>query len=274
MSKVYNSAPLPFMGQKRRFVNDFRMVLKRFDDVDTIVDLFGGSGLLAHVAKRERPDARVVYNDFDYFCDRVAHVATTNEILAKLRLLLKDSPKDKRVAEPLRNQVLRVIKEYERTGYVDYQTLGSSLLFSGKWANSYEELSKHTMYNCVKQLDYCVDGYLDGLEVTHKDYKELFAEHKDNKRALFLIDPPYLSTEVGAYKCYWKLRDYLDVLNLLKDTNYIYFTSEKSQVVELCQWLRENPMLKDPFADAEIRTQNNKLNYQAGFTDIMLVRQK
>ena len=80
--RVYNSAPLPFMGQKRRFVRDFREMLKRFDDVTTIVDLFGGSGLLAHVAKRERPEARVIYNDYDYFCKRIEHVVTTNRILA------------------------------------------------------------------------------------------------------------------------------------------------------------------------------------------------
>lgn len=271
--KVFSSAPLPFMGQKRRFVKEFKEALGQFEDIDVIVDLFGGSGLLSHVAKHERPDVRVIYNDFDYFCDRVANVKTTNEILSKIRVILKDAKPDKKVPEELRSKVLEVIKEYGAKGYVDYQTLGSSLLFSGKWVNSYEELVKHTMYNCVKQLDYCVDGYLDGLEVTHKDYKELFAEYKDNKRVLFLIDPPYLSTEVGAYKCYWRLRDYLDVLNCLRDTNYIYFTSEKSQVIELCKWIRENPELKDPFENVEMRVQNNRINYGAGFADIMLVRQ-
>lgn len=271
--KVFNSAPLPFMGQKRRFVKDFKEALAQFEDIDVVVDLFGGSGLLSHVAKHERPDARVIYNDFDYFCDRVANVNTTNEILSKIRVILKDAKPDKKVPEELRSKVLEEIKEYGAKGYVDYQTLGSSLLFSGKWVNSYEELAKHTMYNCVKQLDYCADGYLDGLEVTHKDYKELFAEYKDNKRVLFVIDPPYLSTEVGAYKCYWRLRDYLDVLNCLRDTNYIYFTSEKSQVIELCKWIRENPELKDPFENAEVRVQNNKINYWAGFKDIMLIKQ-
>lgn len=272
--KVFNSAPLPFMGQKRRFIKDFKEALAQFEDIDIVVDLFGGSGLLSHVAKHERPEARVIYNDFDYFCERVANVRTTNEILSKVRGLLKDSPPDKKVLDPLRSKVLEVIKEYDAKGYVDYLTLGSSLLFSGKWANSYEELAKHTMYNCVKQLDYCVDGYLDGLEVAHQDYKELFAEYKDNKRVLFLIDPPYLSTEVGAYKCYWKLRDYLDVLNCLRGVNYIYFTSEKSQVIELCNWIRENPQLEDPFEDAEMRVQNNKINYGAGFAVIMLIKQR
>ena len=38
--KIYNSAPLPFMGQKRRFVKDFKEVLKSTKGITTIVDLF------------------------------------------------------------------------------------------------------------------------------------------------------------------------------------------------------------------------------------------
>lgn len=273
MYKIYSSAPLPFMGHKRRFIKDFKGVLTQIEGIDTVVDLFGGSGLLSHVAKRERCDLRVIYNDYDYYCKRIENVTITNEILAHLRQMVKDLPDNKRIPDGLRREILEVIAGYDRKGYVDYLTLGSSLLFSGKWVNNYEELSKHTMYNCMRQTDYCVDGYLDDLEIAHMDYRELFARHKDNPHALFLIDPPYLSTEVGAYKCYWKLKDYLDVLKLLNGTNYIYFTSEKSQVIELCEWLRSNPMLADPFEGTEIRTQNNKINYGSGFKDIMLIKQ-
>lgn len=63
--KNYTSAPLPFMGQKKRFIREFRKALREFDHATVFVDLFGGSGLLSHVTKRERPDARVIYNDFD-----------------------------------------------------------------------------------------------------------------------------------------------------------------------------------------------------------------
>lgn len=241
--RVYTAAPLPFMGQKRRFIKDFRRILKRFDDVTAIVDLFGGSGILSHVAKHERPDIRVVYNDYDYYCDRLGNVKKTNEILSIIRPLLVDVPKDKKVSDGLKRQILSIIKGYEDAGYVDYITLSSSLLFSGKYVTSYEGLSKQTMYNTMKQSNYKVDGYLDGLEVVHCDYRELFQKFPDKGKTLFLIDPPYLSTEVGAYKCYWKMTDYLDVLKLLQGTRYIYFTSNKSNIVELCKWIDENAQL-------------------------------
>lgn len=112
MNKVYSCAPLPFQGQKRRFVRDFREVLKRFDDITTVVDLFGGSGLLSHVTKRERPDIRVVYNDYDHFCDRLASVMTTNEILSRIRPVLRDVERGKKVPAEQRARILAIISEY------------------------------------------------------------------------------------------------------------------------------------------------------------------
>ena len=270
--KVYKSAPLPFQGQKRRFLNDLRDVIARFNDIDIVVDLFGGSGLLAHTVKRERPELNVIYNDYDNYCERLENIATTNDILARLRKMVKDVPADKRIPDAIRGKILEVIAEYAGKSYVDYLTLGSSLLFSGKWADSFAELSKHAMYNCVKQNDYCVDGYLDGLEITHKDYKELFNEYKGNKRVLFLIDPPYLSTDCGSYNSYWGLSEYLDVLKVLVGTKYIYFTSNKSQLIELCEWIKENMDIGNPFEGVERCLQQNRLNYQSSFTDIMLVK--
>ena len=43
--KVFTSAPLPFMGQKRKFLKQFKPALKQYPDNATYVDLFGGSGL-------------------------------------------------------------------------------------------------------------------------------------------------------------------------------------------------------------------------------------
>ena len=273
MTKVYSSAPLPFQGQKRLFIKDFKEVLKRFDNITTVVDLFGGSGLLSHVTKRERPDLRVVYNDYDYFCNRLANVATTNEILTQIRPILSVVAPNKKVSAELRAQILAIIAEYDNDGYVAHITLSSSLVFSGKWAKSFSELAKETMYNVIKRSDYDVTGYLDGLEIVHCDYKELFEQFRDDKDTLFLIDPPYLSTDTCSYEGYWRLSDYLDILKLLVGIKYIYFTSNKSQIVELCEWIDANAYIGNPFKEAEMRARQAMLNYNASFTDIMMVKE-
>ena len=148
MSRTYKCAPLPFMGQKRYFIRDFTEVLERVDgQIDTVVDLFGGSGLLSHTAKHVLPGCRVVYNDFDRYIDRLAAVDTTNEILGVIKQRLTGLEANKRLSEQERANVLAIVEDYTRRGYVDIMTIGRNVLFSGKWVTSFEELTKHTMYN-------------------------------------------------------------------------------------------------------------------------------
>lgn len=273
MCRNFKCAPLPFVGQKRFFVRDFAEVLGTVkNEVDTVVDLFGGSGLLSHTAKAALPDARVIYNDFDGYSERIANIPVTNRILAEIRPLLADMPHNQRLPGELKERILGIVAKYAEEGFVDYSTVSRSLLFSGKWAKSLDDMCKHSFYNGIRQSDYNAEGYLDGLEVVSMDYRELFARHRDNPQALFILDPPYLSTDCGMYEGWWKLRDYLDVLKLLPGTRYIYFTSEKSQLVELCEWLGTNHFDTSPMDGAEIRTRQNTINYNASFQDIMVIR--
>ncbi len=273
MCRNYKCAPVPFMGQKRYFLRDFTEVLQQVEgEIDTVVDLFGGSGLLSHTAKRVLPGCRVVYNDFDRYIDRLAAVDTTNEILGVIKQRLTDLEANKRLSEQERADVLAIVEDYTRRGYVDIMTIGRNVLFSGKWVTSFEELTKHTMYNRVRPGLYEAAGYLDGLEVEHMDYRELFERERGNSRALFVLDPPYLTTECGMYQNYWRLTDYLDVLRLLDGTKWVYFTSDKSQIVELCKWLGDNFGESAPMYGATVRQRTNTLNYQAQFNDMMITR--
>lgn len=271
--KYYSCAPLPFMGQKRRFLSQFKSALKEFEHVNTFVDLFGGSGLLSHVAKKERPEARVIYNDYDDYHLRLWNVDRTNEILDNIRIFVSGCKEDNKLPDKTKTTIIRYLTEKEKTGYVDYITLSSSLLFSMNYSTTLENLSKQTMYNCVRKSNYSVAGYLDGLEVVKFDYKELFDQFKcDYKNVLFLVDPPYLSTEVGTYNNYWRLSNYLDVLKVLKDTNYFYFTSDKSSIIELCDWLEKNLEATNPFHGSVKYEMPVKVNHNAGYTDIMLYK--
>lgn len=273
MGRNYKTAPLPFMGQKRYFIRDFSEALEKVrGEVDTVVDLFGGSGLLSHTAKKVLPDCRVIYNDYDGYCDRLDAIPQTNEILAAINDRLKGVETNARLTPQERADVLGIVEEHAGKGYVDFITIGRSVLFSGKWVKSMEELKKHTMYNRTRPGSYDADGYLLGLEVAHTDYRELFEKERHNSRALFVLDPPYLTTEVGMYENYWKLTDYLEVLRLLKGTKYIYFTSDKSQLVELCKWMEADMGENAPMYGAEMHVRTNHLNHHAKYNDMMITR--
>jgi site-specific DNA-adenine methylase len=268
--KNYTQAPLPFQGQKRRFLNKFREALVDYPSDGIYVDLFGGSGLLSHTVKQFYPEARVVWNDFDDFRERLDNIDKTNELIANVRELLKDEPRDKKVRTEVRIQLLKLIAKQP---YVDYVTLSSNILFSGKYKNTFDELQKETFYNVVRQSDYYADGYLDGVERLSGDYKDIYRQFEDAPGVVFLVDPPYLSTDTKTYGSngYWKLRDYLDVLNVLDGSNYFYFTSNKSQIVELCQWIEtRSGELANPFKNSTISTTGGSVNFNANYTDIML----
>lgn len=277
MSRMYKSAPLPFVGQKRMFVRKFIKVLGQFPADTVFVDLFGGSRLLSHVTKRTKPESTVVYNDFDNYRCRLQHIPQTNRLIADLRDIVADRvPHNKPITEELRERVFARIEQEERTtGYVDFITLSSSIMFSMKYKLSVPEMRKEALYNSIRKNDYplCSD-YLEGLEITSCDYKELFNRYKDTPGVVFLVDPPYLSTDVGTYNMYWKMSDYLDVLNVLARHSFVYFTSNKSSILELCEWMGRNQSLGNPFENAVKVEFNAHMNYNASYTDMMLFKKE
>lgn len=270
--KIFTTAPLPFMGQKRKFLKQFKLALESYSPTATYVDMFGGSGLLSHTVKSVYPDATVIYNDFDNYRERLANIDKTNLLITDLRAILNDYLKDSRIIGSVRDRIIERIKIAHESGYVDYITLSSSILFSMKYVLSFEALEKETLYNCVRQSNYDATGYLEGLEVVSESYKDLFLKYKDLPNVVFLVDPPYLSTDAGTYKSYWKLKDYLDVLQVLDGTKYFYFTSNKSSIIELCEWIETKTPMSNPFTGATTATMNATVNYNSSYTDIMIYK--
>ena len=271
--KKFTNAPLPFQGQKRRFVKQLEEMAMRQKKGAVFVDLFGGSGLVSHVIKHARPDCRVVYNDFDHYSERLAHIERTNEMLRALRPIVASVPRKMRIKDPVREQVVAEVKRWHQTGYVDWFSLSSNLLFTMNYAHDFEEFSKETLYNRIRLDDYHCGGYLEGVEVVSMDYRRLFSQYQLVPDVIFILDPPYLSTDCGTYKSdnYWKLSDYLDVLKCLQGTKFVYFTSDKSTIVELADWMARNDFRRNPFEGAKIYRQHVSgiaLNYD----DTMLVK--
>lgn len=105
MRKMYLSAPLPFVGQKRMFAKEFMKVLEQYPDGTLFVDLFGGSGLLSHITKSLKPHSTVIYNDFDNYRFRMKHIPQTNQLLADIREMVGNSvPRHKIIKGELREE--------------------------------------------------------------------------------------------------------------------------------------------------------------------------
>lgn len=265
----YTTAPLPFLGQKKDFAGRFAEALREFTGITTVVDLFGGSGLLAHTAKETRPDLRVVYNDHDNFTERLDHIEDTNIILSIVRNILKDEPKGKRITDAAKARVMAVIDRWG--GYLDAITISSELFFAMNYAHSAEDLRAKTWYNNTKEKIYTREGYLEGVETVNQDFRELAASFQDDPSVCFLLDPPYLSTDAGHYEHFWRMADSLDTLPILSGHPYFYFTSDKSRLIELCDWMESVHGIQSPFRGAR-RLQRDGGIRDIRITDIMIFR--
>lgn len=164
---IFKQAPLPFIGQKRMFLKHFERLLERIPcdgEGWTIVDAFGGSGLLSHAAKRLKPKATVIYNDFDGYAERLKHIDDINRLRQAIYPLLAEYPKSKKVPNDVKSQIIDVIKNFD--GYINEHILCSWLCFSGQQVATLDKLFKEDFWHCIRRSDYpSADGYLDGIEV-------------------------------------------------------------------------------------------------------------
>lgn len=235
--KHYTQAPLPFIGQKRRFLTDFKTILNQCiaDDGDgwTIVDVFGGSGLLAHTAKCSKPQAHIIYNDFDGYAIRLQNIKYTNHLRKIIFDLTQHVPRNHKLPENVKNQVQAALKSFD--GFVDIHSVASWLLFSGRQAtNLMDLLSNHTYFNCVRISDYpSADDYLCGLDITSKSYADLLPEFLERDKVLFLFDPPYVCTAQGAYRneTYFGMVEFLKLMRLVRPP-FIFFSSTRSEFLD------------------------------------------
>ena len=191
---MYRKAPLPFTGQKRNFLKLFKQVLNEHIPGDgegwTILDAFGGSGLLSHTAKQCKPVARVIYNDYDGYSERLQHIPDINRLRRLLAGLLAPVPRSKLVPPAIKAAIRSFV------GYIDLDCLVSWLLFSGNTAADLDELCRKTMYNCISLSDYPeAQDYLQGVEIVSQSYRELLPPHIGNPRTLLVLDPPYVCTQ-------------------------------------------------------------------------------
>ena len=276
--KTFKQAPLPFIGQKRMFLKHFQNILNEHikDDGEgwIIIDAFGGSGLLSHVAKAIKPKARVIYNDFDGYSERLAHIGDINTLRSQLFTVVGNAtPKNKRMPKELKAECVKIIQAFD--GYKDLNCLASWLLFSGQQVGTFEELFAKDFWHCVRQSDYpSADGYLDGVEVVSESFHTLLPRFSADPQAVFVLDPPYLCTKQESYKQahYFDLIDFLRLVNITRPP-YIFFSSTKSEFVRFIEYMRQDKVDNwQAFDGAQRVAIKTALNYQGEYEDNMVYK--
>lgn len=270
--KKYNKAPLPFQGQKRNYLKIFNRELQKLcgDGTGwTIVDVFGGSGLLSHNSKYTCPNARVIYNDYDNYTERLSKINETEQLRQNLWELIGDKDKDTKLTQETKKHMVELLKNSE---YIDYITLSSYLLFAGNYVHSIDELETRQFYNRVSKSPINADGYLNGVETVYKCFTELMKDEFDGN-VLYLLDPPYINTQQGCHRDksnYFGLLSQLKLFELMKPP-FFYFTSNKSEVMDFVEIENKHA---HTFNNCETFTTKNVISGRSAYLDILITRAK
>lgn len=271
-SKYWTKAPLPFTGQKKNWIKTLDSELDNIDlsGIDTIVDLFGGSGLMSRFMKDKFPDKKVIYNDYENYTERIRRIPETNVILEKLRVIFKDNgiePNAKVLDENVKDQIYEVVKDA-----YDWRTIFANIFFSGPTPTPRTD---RRYYNRVVKNNYAeANDYLDGLEILSCDYQELIKQYNGDN-VMYICDPPYLMTDNDSYKkeAEWKLTEYLDIIRLTNENSsaFIYFTSEKSGLTDFINWMEQHYEIKMFKKECKLLNRVSGINYAAVNYDQCLI---
>ena len=228
------------------FISQFREVLQEFRGYRNFADIFGGSGLLSQNIVDTIPCKKVIYNDFDYFIDRIKHLDETIKLgkILKDKLMLKgwdgqtEATRNMQMAE--KDWILPLLREWEeKHGYLDMVTISSFLCFGGK-SYDWRMMEECVFYfNFPKEIKYNADGYLQNpkIEITHDDYRDLLKRvyaFDDNEKEKYVIvaDPPYLNSLTKSYRGNFKKNDFTELLGNMRKP-FIFFSTAKSGFLEL-----------------------------------------
>lgn len=253
------------------FLKEFRSEVTQFPSSSIFVDLFGGSGLLSRTCKDIHPDARVIYNDYDNYTYRIELIPATEQLRQRLLPLVADTAKGKRIPPDKAKQIIAELRAFEGEGLeIDTVTVSTWLLYTMHFFSSIEELEELRLYNSVPSTPIApAPDYLRDLEIRHQDYRELLREFAGNPDAVYILDPPYLSTNTAQYKAHWGIEDYLGVLELLHDSRFVYFGSGRSDLVPILDWAERRLGARNPFSGAVKHERRNTTCAGLPYTDVM-----
>lgn len=241
---IYTKPPLPFMGNKRNMLKHIKQVLEtmradgEIDGESIFIDVFGGSGLVAHNIKQWYPRNQVIWNDYDNYQARLDHIAQTESLRAWIYEKVCDIGHQNALPKHIKQEILAHIHTLETQGeYIDYTTLSSYLLFSGNYARDFIALSKRSFYRCISTTRLSAQGYLHGVERVSLDFIDLLDSYKHIKNKCLILDPPYLQTQVGNYQDHFSLGQFFKLIERVQRP-YIFFGSDRSDILEVFEYLK------------------------------------
>ena len=257
-------SPIFYMGNKKKLIN--KGLIKLFpNDIDTMIDLFSGSGIVALNTKANK----YIVNDIDSNLIDLYNLFKTkdkNEIINHIENRIneyglarertkRNEFKDKEKIEQYKKAYMNLRKYYnENKNVLDFYTL-MFYSFSQQFRfNSKGEFNMPCGNDCFseKNKEYIENGCNffnnDNVFVTNYDFRELKID-KLNKNDFVYLDPPYLNTTATYNENDgWTIKEEKDLYELCEELNNKEIRFGLSNVFEnksvknegLIKWCEDN----------------------------------
>ena len=268
--------PIPFIGNKARYVAFREKILYMDDKITDVYDLFGGSFYCGYLVKFLHPNVRVHINSYGTnYMERLKKYGRTKEIAEHIRTFIKTP-----VGKKMNEEEVKRLKEYILTlgEDEDYETLCCYVCYkqNNPAKTKQEMLNKpsHQFYmNMPLHLDWQYRNVVEYMDVLKKceffscDYFD-FNFEQDLFHTLYIIDPPYINTKNPTYKQIDE-RNLLNILcELFTNKNIIYFASDKNKYFPFIECLNEKGVIKVDI------TKTIRKNSNVHYTDYMVIKHR
>jgi site-specific DNA-adenine methylase len=196
---------LTYVGNKYNEVDEFEKFLPPRNNINKIVEVFGGAFGLTRRLYCDDKNILKIINDkseevFEYYKDLLDNNLS---LLKKLLNKIIDMEDTK--------QIRKIIKDSE----IPYK----SMLIQ---TTLYRDIKKRTTKETIKRIE-DLSVQMDNKYVfTHEDYSVLFRRFKNDNKAFIFLDPPYVDSYNVTYKVHQPtIKMYEDIRDLL-DTSEAY----------------------------------------------------
>lgn len=191
-----NHFPIIYKGNKR---NECENIINNIDFVGkkNIVECFAGSSAISFAIWRKHG------NIFNYYINDI------DEKLIEMYNLIKNVDVEE-IEENVNRVRKEVFNETDKRGYYRKIWENNRDIYDYIFVNKYSTMGisymcgenrLHSPYK-LKPLQKEFIKFLqsENVFITNNDYTKLYEEHKNNKKSIIIIDPPYVNTDKRFYK--------------------------------------------------------------------------
>lgn len=255
MKKEIIKSPINYTGSKYRILK--KGLLNYFPkDIDTFVDLFGGSGNVAINVDTKN----IIYNDIIFYIPKLYN-EWKNDNFENIKKYIDNRIKEFKLSSENEKGFKEFREEYNKTKYIydlfilvcysfNYQIRFNN---NQEYNSSFGKKASTMNNNIIKNLETFIKTIQDkNIQFVSKDFRELKLNKLTNKDFVYL-DPPYLIS-CGVYQDGkrgfngWNKKDEFDLYDLCDrlNTNNIRFAlsnlifSKGQENIILKEWIDKN----------------------------------